>query len=459
MKNINQLGLGIYQDFQLNSKDTIVVAVSGGVDSMTLVTALVSLDASRRPKIVLAHINHQLREQSTEEEAYLRQWSQQHSVIMETIKWPMDDHPEHGVENAARQFRYKFFTEIVQKYHARYLFTAHNADDQVETFLMRLVRGGRLSELTGIAVKRDFTQDTVLGRPLLEYAKADLKRIAQANNIQWFEDETNQTNDYLRNRMRHNVVPQLKAENKKFLQHLADYQNQIATDNELIETILKEKIQQISLESKFDLKEYQKQSEAWRLKILAAINERMTSNVELKRQLVKDQDQFLMGETSQGSLDVGQGWLLQKTYDTFDFKNEVPETVKSNDQPMERVLVLNHWFNMNSDQQIMVTDQPISVNDHLIAKMELTANQIQLPLLLKPALSSIQFSLKGGGHKSVRRELIDQKISNDHRSEFLAIFDRNDQLIWVPNLRKNWLTNKFQPELKKYTVVLKSQGD
>lgn len=161
--------------------------------------------------IGIIHINHQQRSESKIEEAYIKDWAQKH-------KLPCYVSYFEGVftEAKGREFRYQEFKRIMSEYHYSALVTAHHADDQAETILMRFIRGSRLRQLTGIKAIQPFGQGELI-RPFLSFKKSELPDIFH------FEDYSNQTDDYFRNRIRNTVIPQLENENPKFKETMIQF--------------------------------------------------------------------------------------------------------------------------------------------------------------------------------------------------------------------------------------------
>jgi tRNA(Ile)-lysidine synthetase, N-terminal domain len=212
----------------LSPQQTVVVAVSTGVDSMVLLHLLQRLPAAERPRVVVAHVNHHLREQSQMEADYLRQYCQQQNLKLVMADWLPAAHPKSGIEAAGRQFRYHVFAKVMRENRATAVLTAHHANDQVETYLMKLARGGDISQLTGIATSRPFATGRLI-RPLLTWSKDQLRNYAAEQHVVYFEDVTNQDVALTRNRIRHRVVPELMTVNPQLLKHVADYQQQLTT--------------------------------------------------------------------------------------------------------------------------------------------------------------------------------------------------------------------------------------
>ena len=202
----------------VSPNDTIVVGVSGGPDSMALLYILNEFKEKMGLRLVCAHINHNKRKESDEEEKYVSKYCKENGIIFECIKvkkWGDDN-----FENEARSIRYNFFEEIVENYNAKYLMTAHHADDLIETILMRIVRGSTLKGYSGFSRIVDKGNYKIV-RPLITLTKDEIIDFDTRNNIKYYIDSTNNEDIHTRNRYRHVILPFLKKENpnvhKKFI--------------------------------------------------------------------------------------------------------------------------------------------------------------------------------------------------------------------------------------------------
>lgn len=188
----------------------VLVAVSGGVDSMNLLHFLHTNQKKLEIAIAIAHVNHKQRLESDQEETYLAAWAKENNIPFYHTAFSGS-----FSESKARDFRYSFFKKIMETENYTALVTAHHADDQAETVFMRLLRGTRLRHLSSIKECQSFGSGQLI-RPFLSITKAELP------NLFHFEDASNQTKDYLRNRIRNQYLPELRQENPQFDQALRD---------------------------------------------------------------------------------------------------------------------------------------------------------------------------------------------------------------------------------------------
>ena len=183
------------------SHQKVLLALSGGVDSMTLLDWLYHYQHQLGINLVLAHVNHHQRMEADQEERGIWELAEAKHLPLKVAHFsgPFS-------ESRARQFRYDFFEKVMKEEACSALVTAHHMDDQAETILMRLIRGSRPRHLKGIPLKQPFGQG-VLIRPLLYFKKEDFPEIFH------YEDKSNQSLDYFRNRVRHRYLPLLEEEN------------------------------------------------------------------------------------------------------------------------------------------------------------------------------------------------------------------------------------------------------
>ena len=191
--------------------DTVVCAVSGGADSLALLWALYLLKEEWDLVLAAVHFNHNLRpEEADADEQFVRDFCAGYGIPL-YVGSAQVVAGEKGLEAAARDARYAYFATLPGK-----IATAHTADDNAETVLMHLIRGTGLKGLGGIAPRRDN-----LIRPMLSVTRKDVLEFLEEYCLSHREDSTNATDAFLRNRIRHRVMPNLRAENPRFSENLS----------------------------------------------------------------------------------------------------------------------------------------------------------------------------------------------------------------------------------------------
>ncbi len=238
----------------------VLVAVSGGADSVALSAILLELsgrgdrlvsysgttacgDDPRRPPrfdLVLAHLNHGLRETADRDEAFVASLAERWSVPLVRERADVREVARDrgaGVEEAAREARYAFLERAAVESGADRVALGHQRDDQAETVLMNFLRGSALRGLAGMPIRRPLASGSsvTLVRPLLEVGRQDLLDYLSVRGLQWVEDETNRSREAFRNRLRHDLLPELEREYARGLgRRLPRMAEQLAAAQELI---------------------------------------------------------------------------------------------------------------------------------------------------------------------------------------------------------------------------------
>ncbi|MBQ6110475.1 MAG: tRNA lysidine(34) synthetase TilS [Alphaproteobacteria bacterium] len=188
-----------FKDFILNYTDIpMAVGVSGGVDSMCLLYWLHEIGAN----VVCLHVNHKLRPEADTETSYVKDVCAELNIPCKVFIWD-GEKPIKGLEAAAREYRYKVMTDFCHENNIKYLLTAHQSDDQIETFLMHLSRGSGLYGLSAMMPESERDGIKIL-RPLLNVSRLEIKKYCDDNNIKYFIDSMNSDEHYTRVKIRNN---------------------------------------------------------------------------------------------------------------------------------------------------------------------------------------------------------------------------------------------------------------
>jgi tRNA(Ile)-lysidine synthase len=202
--------LSIHFSFLQGKK--LLLAVSGGLDSMVLVHLFQKLNY----EIVVAHCNFQLRGlESFGDQQFVQEYSNMNAIPFVFTQFDTEAFTTDfkvSTQVAARELRYSWFYEQIEIQNADYILTAHHADDNLETFIINLSRGTGLDGLIGIPA-----QNEKVIRPLLSFSRQEIEEFAVANKIEWREDSSNASDKYLRNKIRHHLIPILKELNPTFI--------------------------------------------------------------------------------------------------------------------------------------------------------------------------------------------------------------------------------------------------
>jgi tRNA(Ile)-lysidine synthase len=250
----------------------VLVAASGGVDSTVLAHALGELARRQRLELAIGHVNHGLRGADSEiDERAVRDLAAAldapvavAAVDPRALRSDCSSRERPTLQEAARTLRYEALRSMAGRLGAGRIATAHNADDQAETVLLRLLRGTGPDGLGGIPER---SPDGVVVRPLLRVSRAEIEAFARARRLHWREDTSNRSPDYTRNRLRHHWLPGLEREfNPRLLRVVADLADAQRRDSEWIEAeVEREAALRLAFEGKWlriDIKDWPQLPEA-----------------------------------------------------------------------------------------------------------------------------------------------------------------------------------------------------
>lgn len=419
---------------------------------------MVLLDVLRQliepDRIIVAHVNHHLRAQSSQEAAFLSDYCQKAHLRLIVEDWLPDHHPQNGIEMAARQVRYRFFARIMRENQATILMTAHHANDQAETMLMKMVRGGQLDSLAGIADERPFANGRLI-RPLLNVSKAELYRYARERQLTWFEDATNTDLNITRNRYRHLIVPELEKENPRFLAHMADWHQQLTDLLDFAHHQARQILVSMTEENYLQLTAYQKQPALWRPLLLGQWLEDQGVKDLTRDQLLQLDHLLNDSQISQQKVALPRKMQLVKTYMTAQVKN-VGKMDDISQKTPSAVVELGQWHKINDELTIgaFKADQ-IPNNSQKLAVFKL--NKFSLPLTLRAWQSGDRIRLKNGGHQPVRRVLINAKVPTDQRRQQLVLTTANGTVLWVVGYKFSWLDHLRDSSVAKSQDIVIAQ--
>ena len=399
----------------------VLVAVSGGLDSMTLFHLLYQNREELEIELGIAHVNHKQRPESNMEEKELSNFAQQLGVKFFSSNFSGD-----FSEEKARRFRYRFFEEVMLAEGYTALVTAHHADDQAETVFMRLLRGARLRHFSGMTEVQPFANGELI-RLLLHFHKQDFPDILH------FEDKSNLQNDYLRNRIRNLYLPSLEKENPRFKDSLISLGKEV----EDLQTALSHLTQGLDVTN---LEVFERQIPEVQNFLLQEYLKKFPSlNIN------KKQFEEILGilRTKANYLHpLKDGYELVKDYKHF----EIRKISRRSDLKVESIL-------LECGNQLQFGDYQFSLGTPLEGEnVQAIAVSRETPLLLRHRKTGDYLRLKGH-HKKLRRLFIDQKIPFEEREKAIIV-EQNQQILAIVNIAISDLSKELKSDIMSTVLYI-----
>ena len=232
----------------IEKNDKIVIGVSGGPDSICLLHVLYGLKERLGIEIVVAHVNHMLRDVADLETEYVQNFCKKLGIEFYVKKadiLEISKTQKKGTEEVGRQVRYDFFDEVAKKTNSNKIATAHNSNDRAETVILNILRGSGLSGLKGIEPIRD----NKYIRPLINTDRQDIENYCNDNKLEPKYDKTNNENIYTRNKVRNTVIPYIKKEfNPNIIKTINRLSSLATEENEYLQAITKQEFENLLIE-------------------------------------------------------------------------------------------------------------------------------------------------------------------------------------------------------------------
>ena len=425
---------------EIANNETLVVATSGGPDSMCLLSLLLKQKNNKNLNLICAHVNHNLREESKAEAEMVKNFCTGNNI---TYEYYEIKEYSGNTEDYARKQRYKFFEKLIKKYKANYLLTAHHGDDLMETILMRIARGSNLDGFKGFN-KVDERKNYKLYRPLIYVTKEEILNYVNKHNIPYVIDRTNSEDTYTRNRFRKYVLPPLKKENKEIHKNFIKLSNTLEAYDNYVSEEAQKRIKKIYIKGKLNTEKFNKNKNIIKQKIIYNILEKeYKENISLiKENHVNAIIELLENKKPNLKLDLPQDKVFHKSYN---------EAYISKDEKTENYnFILENELKLPNNHTIKKIEKTEEKSNNVI---KLNSQDIKLPLHIRNRKNGDKINLKGiNGSKKIKDIFIDAKIPNKERRLYPILTDDNDIILWIPGIKKSNLDNA---NTKNYDIIVK----
>jgi len=382
-----------------------------------------------------------MREESDEEYDFVSKYCEKNKISFEGKKLEK----ENKNESYYRKKRYNFYKELANKYNTKYIATAHHGDDLIETILMRIMRGSNLKGYLGFS-KVFKEKEFVMLKPLIFYTKDDIIKYNKENKIKYYNDKTNDEDKYTRNRYRHNVLPFLKSENpqvhKKFLKFSEELENAKEYINRVVIKAIDSNYDDysINLENFTKLDGYIQKCE---LELILSqiygddIDKIHTRHIEKILSELKKNKNFKL---SLPNLTVNL--TVSREYNSLRFI--------TSEENSEYRYELKEYNKLENEDVIEIVNKSSDTSNYTL---RLNSKDVKLPLYIRTRCNGDKIEVKNlNGSTKIKKVFIDNKVEPSLRDTWPIVVDRENNVIWLPGLKKSKFDNEIS---QKYDIILK----
>ena len=434
--------LNIEKSFEFHNGDTIVVGCSTGPDSMALVDMLLRIREKYNLSLIICHVNHNLREQSKEEEEFIKEYCKEKDILLETMT--IEEYGDDNFHNEAHNIRYKFFDTVVKKYNANYLMTAHHGDDLIETVLMKIVRGSNILGYSGFRKVIDMDTYKVV-RPLIEFTKDELEEYDKENKVKYYIDASNDKDKYTRNRYRKYILPFLKKEENNVHLKFLKFSNTLQEADNFLVKERNKALKRVVEDNKINIDKFNEEDIYIQKEILY-----FTLNKFYPDDLILVNDKhinllfdLINNKKANSFVNLPNEVIAYKSYNMIELKRET-EVISSYEVEFDNYVSL-------PNNHVIKKIEKTSDNSNYICRIN--SKDITLPLIVRTRRVGDKIKVKNlNGSRKVKDIFIDKKIQLNKRDSWPIVVDSKDNVVWIPGVIKS----KFDKnESDDYDIILK----
>ncbi|ADH97615.1 tRNA lysidine(34) synthetase TilS [Salisediminibacterium selenitireducens] len=427
----------------IQAGDHLLVAVSGGVDSMVLLHLLHERRTRLSITLSAVHAHHHLRRESADRDAELvASFCRELAIPFHLVHLSVEEERKlrnGSVQAVARDLRYEAFRHVMTETGANRLVTAHHGDDQIETVLLQLLRNTAQGG-SGMRALRPIEGGTLI-RPLLDTEKASLYRYAKDSGIPFREDESNDSRHYRRNRIRQDILPVLKEEHPGIHRQIGRYTEERQTESDYLDHLADEMLQEPSFslmmkESglQFSRPAFQRLPSALQKRavhlLLTYLSEHLRIRVAHNRRNLEQAVAVICGEKPNAAAFFHDGLKLVCAYGlvTIGLTDESLDSFSSFVIQGEGEWVLPTG---TLSCRLSETEDPLPET----SAQAVTVPGQMLPITVRPRKPGDRITLRSGeGRKKLKKIMIDEKIPQSMRDVWPILVDRHDTILWAPEL-------------------------
>jgi len=432
----------------LEPGDIVVVAVSGGPDSLALLKVLEMLSIEYRLTLIAAHLNHGLRLEADQEAQFVHEISKKMGIEFECKTVDINflrKGTGKSIEDIGRDERYLFLNDVAKRHHAHKIALGHNLSDQVETVLINFLRGSGPGGLKGMLPVRD----SLYIRPLLYINRTEILSFLEFHKIQFLRDRSNTEDIYLRNRIRHLLIPELKAKyNPKLDEKLSIMAEIMRVEDDYMETLIGKILSEWGSEPdnndevRIRISELRKYHEAVQKRIIKNILRRSTPNSQgMGYAHIKAVQDLAYSNDPSGHLNLPYNAVVRREYDFLFFSRGIRfegDIVKKKCDQIFYEVTLPGSVNIAELGKRMIFDlikPPVQIKSSEKNTVYMDYDKILLPMIIRTGKPGDSIQLLGmKGTKKIKSYFIDGKIPLNRRKDIPLLVDQ-ESVIWITGMR------------------------
>lgn len=439
----------VLKKYESFDNQILVVAVSGGVDSIVLFEQLLSMREKFNYTLVCAHVNHNIRKESEEEATFVEKLCIVNNVLYEYMK--IESYEEGNFQSIAREKRYIFFENLLKKYNSKYLITAHHGDDLAETILMRISRGSSLKGYYGFT-EMDNRNEYNLFRPFLSFGKDEIIKYAKDKNVEYREDMSNFSENYTRNRIRHNIIPMWKKETSDLPKKVLKFSNRLKDIENYISKIVEEKGKKYIKKGIISTDDLQYEDQVIVDEIFKKFLENIYKNkiIDINDEHILLMSKLMKSDKGTATISLPHNIVIEKRYNKI-FKKDDFNKCETYRMELTKDLVLPNG------NEIIFSKESDDTSNYIC---RIFSEDIVLPLIVRSRKEKDKLYVKGmSGSKKVKDIFINEKISKDERENYPIVEDSSGKIVWIPGLKKSIFDKQKNEKCDIILRYLKREDD
>lgn len=457
----------------ISEGDLVIIAVSGGPDSLCLLDILNQIKHQLKISLIVAHVHHGIRKKEADDEArYVKLKAVQLNLPFYQISLSIPEIARKkrlSVEQAGRIERYNFFRKLLKEHKAQKIALGHHVDDQIETILMRIIRGSGLRGLRAIPpVRENFI------RPLIECTRSEIESYCMRREISYFYDSTNKEPRYLRNKIRHQLIPLLKDEyNPAIEKSLLQLQDITSTEIEILEGISEHYyLKALKRESIYYIILDNHILSGWPIGIQRSVLRRALRHFKtflenIQYNHIESIRSLYLKDEGTKTINLPDGIIVQKSYQDLVIANK--GNIENKIEPsmilkyqlecgkVTRIPDLNlEFIAYQYEFEQSIYERLLYNNDKNRAFFDY--DKLKFPLIIRKRQPGDRFQpLNSNFFKKVKSYFIDKKIVLSEREKIMLVTDSSNQIIWIAGFQ---IDNRFKvsKNTRRILYIEKNRG-